>query len=195
LPKDAQAVLITGGGNGARQLNHAVVANVRYLLTHYPKLVLFHLTGRAHEAETNQAYDAQDLKAARQRVRVLGFVSDLYQYSGVADVVVARGGATNLAEFAIQAKACLIVPSKQLGWNVKNSQALADRGAVQQLTEDQAEQPERLGRAIGDLLDDAAARQALSERLATFARPDAARELARLLIDIHTGGAKRVRPQ
>jgi UDP-N-acetylglucosamine--N-acetylmuramyl-(pentapeptide) pyrophosphoryl-undecaprenol N-acetylglucosamine transferase len=148
-----RVVLLTGGGNGARMLNEALVANARYLLGTYPDLVLLHSAGRVLEAETNAAYDALNLGAARERVRVHGFVPDLYRYSGAADVVIARGGATNLAEFALQQTVCVIVPSKQLGWNVKNAAALAERGAVVQLTEDQAEQPERLGRTVGALLE------------------------------------------
>jgi UDP-N-acetylglucosamine--N-acetylmuramyl-(pentapeptide) pyrophosphoryl-undecaprenol N-acetylglucosamine transferase len=193
VPAEAQVVFVTGGGNGAQRLNRAVVENAAYLLTHYPKLVLVHVTGRALEAETNTAYDALDLKSARSRVVVAGFVHDLYRYSGAADVVVARGGATNLAEFSIQAKACIIVPSTQLGWNVKNSQALADRQAVVQLNEEQAEQPERLGRCIGDLLDNAQARVVLGQHLAELARPDSAKELAELLVTLQSGKDDGVR--
>jgi UDP-N-acetylglucosamine--N-acetylmuramyl-(pentapeptide) pyrophosphoryl-undecaprenol N-acetylglucosamine transferase len=182
-----QMIFITGGGNGARQLNQDIVANTRYLLGQYPDLVLVHVAGRALEQETNRAYDDLNLGPARQRVQVHGFVTQLYQYSGAADVVVARGGATNLAEFAQQAKACLIVPSSQLGWNVKNSAALAERQAIVQLTEDQAEQPERLGRALGDLLEHESQRQELGTRLASFARPEAALELARLLLAVAQG--------
>jgi len=122
-----QIVFLTGGGNGARMLNEALVANARYLLGTFPNLALVHVAGRSLEAETNAAYDSLKLGVARGRVFVHGFVTGLYRYSGAADVVIARGGATNLAEFAQQGTACLIVPSKQLGWNVKNAAALAAR--------------------------------------------------------------------
>jgi UDP-N-acetylglucosamine--N-acetylmuramyl-(pentapeptide) pyrophosphoryl-undecaprenol N-acetylglucosamine transferase len=185
-----QVLLLTGGGNGARVLNEALAANARYLLGNYPDLAIVHIAGRALEAETNAAYDSLDLGAARARVRVHGFVSDLYRQSGAADVVIARGGATNLAEFALQGQACVIVPSKQLGWNVVNAAVLARQGAIVPLSEDQAEQPERLGRVVGELLGDAAKRQALAERLATYARPQAARDLAELIIKLAGGEAR-----
>jgi UDP-N-acetylglucosamine--N-acetylmuramyl-(pentapeptide) pyrophosphoryl-undecaprenol N-acetylglucosamine transferase len=188
-----QVVLLTGGGNGARVLNQALVANARYLLSSYPHLAIVHIAGRALEAETNQAYDALNLGAARGRVRVHGFVSDLYRQSGAADVVIARGGATNLAEFALQGQVCLIVPSKQLGWNVQNAAILAREGAIVSLSEDQAEQPERLGRTIGELLTDAAQRQQLASRLATYARPQAARDLAVLIMELGGGEARAPR--
>lgn len=189
-----RVVFLTGGGNGARMLNEALINNAGYLLGTFPDLAIVHVAGRSLEAATNAAYDALNLGGARERVMVHGFVSDLFRYSGAADVVIARGGATNLAEFALQQTACIIVPSKQLGWNVQNARVLAERQAIVQLTEDQAEQPERLGRTIGRLLEDEAARQALARSLAEYARPHAARELATLIYNIGEDG-HYVRPE
>lgn len=182
-----EMVFVTGGGNGARMLNQALVANATYLLTTFPDLVLVHVAGRALEAETNAAYDALELGTARSRIRVFGFMTDLHKYSGAADVIIARAGATNLAEFALQAKACIMVPPKQLAWAVRNSQVLADRGAVLELNEDQAEQPERLGRLTQQLLEDPAQRLQLGRTLATYARPQAAADTARLILSVAGG--------
>lgn len=183
LGADTQVVLVTGGGNGARQLNMAVVANAEYLLKTHPELHIVHIAGRDLETETSTAYDARLAPALRPRVKVMGFITDLYKYSGAADVIIARGGATNLAEFAVQGKACVIVPSKQLVWNVKNSQALAERQAIIELTEAQSEQERRLGTVIGKLLDDDTERAALASRLHVYARPDAAKTLAMVLLE------------
>jgi len=177
-----QLVLVTGGGNGSRALNQAVIANAGYLLQRHPNLVLVHIAGRALVTSVRAAYDEQLDEVQRKRVIVKSFIDDLYRYSAVADVVVARGGATNLAEFAIQAKACVIVPSPQLIWNVKNTDALAERQAVIKLDEDQAEQDGRLAAVIGELLNSDAKRLKLGQSLATLARPDAAERLAELLL-------------
>jgi UDP-N-acetylglucosamine--N-acetylmuramyl-(pentapeptide) pyrophosphoryl-undecaprenol N-acetylglucosamine transferase len=186
IPEKGKVVLLTGGGNGARLLNEALVANARYLLGTYPDLTLLHITGRDLEDETRAAYEALQIGNALNRVKIVGFVTDLYRYSGAADIVIARGGATNLAEFARQGVACLIVPSKHLGWNVKNAAALAERGAIEQLTEDQVEQPERLGRTLGSLLENDEARAALASAISTYARPEAAADLARLIVRVGT---------
>ncbi len=194
LPQDALVVFITGGGNGARVLNQAVPTDARYLLGTFPRLHIIHLSGRSMEDETNYAYDAVLSGEARARVQVHGFVNGVASRSGAADLVVTRGGATTLAEFAIQGVACLIVPSKQLGWNIKNAKVLARQGAAVELTEDQVEQPERLGRTIGGLLADDARRIRLSHKLAGLAHPHAAAELAALLLKI-AGGAEHVSAQ
>lgn len=133
--------------------------------------------------------------AARQRVVVKDFVPDLYNYSAAADVIIARGGATNLAEFAAQAKACLIIPSPQLIWNVRNADVLAQREAIRQLSEDQAEQEGRVTALVSKLLDDQTLRNGLAERLHALARPGAAHDLAEILIAIGTGeGIPRATP-
>lgn len=177
-----QVLCVTGGGNGARALNEHIVANAKYLLRRYPELAILHITGRNLVNETVAAYDKILTPQERKRIITEGFVTDLYRYSGAADVVVARGGATNLAEFAIQAKACLIVPSPQLVWNVKNSHVMARHKAIIELTEDQSEQEHRLGAAIGDLLDNADKRQMLADNLHKLAHPGSAKELAELLL-------------
>jgi UDP-N-acetylglucosamine--N-acetylmuramyl-(pentapeptide) pyrophosphoryl-undecaprenol N-acetylglucosamine transferase len=189
LDEYEQVVFLTGGGNGARVLNHAMVESARYLLGTFPKLALVHISGANLEDETNDAYNALQLGAARERVQVHGFVTDLYRYSGAADVVIGRAGATSVAEFAIQGIPCLMVPPKQLAWAVKNSRELASRNAIVELNEDQIEQPERLGRTIGALLEDDAQRAKLAQNLASYAHPHASADLAKLILTAAERGA------
>lgn len=185
-------VLVTGGGLGAKSINDAMVANAQSLLTRYPGLAIVHVAGRTHQAEVNAAYDAADLGEARRRVMVEGFIIDMYKYSGAADVVVARGGATNLAELATQEKPCIIIPAAQLtgGHQVKNTETLAKAGAVIQMSDEQIEQELRLGHVISDLLDNPTKTRALAARFAQFARPDSAMRIAEMVLGL---AAKRTR--
>ncbi len=182
LPEFGRVLLITGGGNGARNLNQVVLANAAMLLSRFVNLTIVHIAGRNHETALNAAYDAALSPKLRQRVQVKGFITDLHVYSGAADVVIARGGATNLAEFAAQSKACIIIPSPQLVWNIKNAETLAARQAIMLLREEQAEQEGRLAKVVSELLDDAPRRAALGAQLQSFARLDAAEHLSKILI-------------
>jgi UDP-N-acetylglucosamine--N-acetylmuramyl-(pentapeptide) pyrophosphoryl-undecaprenol N-acetylglucosamine transferase len=184
MPEDAKVLLVTGGGNGAHKLNQAVLQNVVQLFKRNPSLVLVHIAGRTLYEEVQKAYLALLPAELQSRIIVKGFVTDFYRYSGAADVIVARGGATNLAEFALQAKACLIVPHPGLIWALRDSELLAKAGAVTLLKEDQIEQEGRLATVLTELLEHEAARNALSRRLATYAKPDAARQLAMLLLEV-----------
>ena len=180
-----QVLLITGGGNGADALNKAVAKSVPALLKRYPKLGIVHIAGRALEGPLAKQYDELVPAGDRKRVLVKGFVSDFYRYSGAADLVIGRAGATNLAEFAIQHKACIIVPAAQLvgGHQVKNAKAMAERKAIVLLSQEDAGAAGVLEKTIGELLEDDAERARLGKALGEFARPDAAKRLAMVLLE------------
>jgi UDP-N-acetylglucosamine:LPS N-acetylglucosamine transferase len=88
-----------------------------------------------------------------------------------------------LAELAVQAKACIIVPAEQLtgGHQMKNVVALRGQGAIIEMTEDQIQQELRLSSVVSDLLDHPEKIDALSRQINTFATPDAARKIAEIL--------------
>jgi len=184
LEKYKWVICVTGGGNGAQQLNRVVVNNSAYLLRRYTNLAIVHIAGRLHAEQLKSDYDNLLNKNDRKRVVVKGFISNLYLYSGAADIVVARGGATNLAEFAAQGKACIIVPSKQLIWNVKNANVLASAQAIIELSEDQAEQERRLANTISDLLVDSTKRSALSRNITQFAVADSTEKIVELILSV-----------
>jgi UDP-N-acetylglucosamine--N-acetylmuramyl-(pentapeptide) pyrophosphoryl-undecaprenol N-acetylglucosamine transferase len=197
LPADALVLLLVGGGLGAQRLNEALAALAPALLSQYPRLVMIVQAGRAHEQAENQRYDTLlgDNPAVRSRVQVLGFVTNMIDFSAAADVVVARAGGTNIAELAAQGKACIIVPNPELtgGHQPKNAKVLADRQAAVVISEEElkgggVEQgtADRLLAAIVELLNTESTRQMLGKNLHELALPDAARELAVVLLDIAT---------
>jgi UDP-N-acetylglucosamine:LPS N-acetylglucosamine transferase len=157
------------------------VKNAAALLRQYPDLVIIHIAGRALEADVSHAYDDLHLGELRMRVIVKGFTSDLYRYSGAADIIIARGGATGIAEFAQQQKACIIIPAKQLVWQSHHARVMEGLHAIAYLSEDESEG--RLASLVCELLDNPGYRHRLAEALATFARPDAAKQLAMILLE------------
>jgi UDP-N-acetylglucosamine--N-acetylmuramyl-(pentapeptide) pyrophosphoryl-undecaprenol N-acetylglucosamine transferase len=180
-------ILVTGGGNGALRLNNAVAVCVRELLDRYKNLTIVQIAGRAHEASLRQRYK-QDLPPALQkRVIVKGFVTNMYLYSGAADVVVTRAGATIMAELAAQGKACVVVPNPQLtgGHQVKNAKVLAERSAIRLVTEDKLKLDDHaLMPQLVDLIDRPERAVQLGKNLGRLAQPDAAKHLAMLLLEI-----------
>jgi len=183
LDEYKQILLVTGGGNGAEQLNSVVIENAPRLLERYPKLLIVHIAGRALEAAVSDAYDRLLAPRMRTRVLVKGFITDLFRYSGAADVLIIRAGATGLAEFALQEKACIVIPSRQLIWQAKHAETLAARQAILELSEAQAAEDGRLSKLVANLLDDDLRRHNLAANLAQFGVPDAARRLAMLLLE------------
>ena len=185
LPAAAKILFVIGGGLGAQRLNLAVIEIAPHLLAEYPDLQLVHGVGRANEATAEAAYRAVLQPAVLARVQVKGYLTDLYRYSGAADVVVTRAGATNLAEFSVQGKACIVIPSPFLtgGHQLKNAQVLADAGAVVVVDETAMQADTNfLARAVSELLKHPDEADNMGHKLRSFAHQDSAERLAQILL-------------
>lgn len=187
ISPDGRLLFVTGGGLGAQRLNHAVAACMPDILARYPDLTVVHLAGRNNEVDVRQQYKKDLPSAVQQRVIVKGYVTNLHLYSGAADVIITRAGATSIAEFAAQQKACIVVPNPILtgGHQLKNAKVLADRHAVRLVGEDKLKIDERaLLPPLVELLDNPRLSRDLGVKLGKLAQPDAAKRLAMVLLDI-----------
>lgn len=183
LSPDSTVLLIAGGGLGAQSINKLILETAEQLLKSNPSLHILHITGAQNEASVNNAY----LKLPPElsgRVTAVGFSSDFYQYSGAADLIVTRAGATALAEFATQQKACLVIPSPHLagGHQLKNAEQLKTTGAAVVLPNNAA--PSEFSKAVNKLLTAPQIRVELAGKLAQTARPGAADNLAEIILDV-----------
>lgn len=185
LDDNGRVLFVIGGGLGASPVNDAVVKDVPELLQEFPDLTVVHTAGRAHADAIKTQYDTILSDALKSRVVVKDFLTDVYRYSGAADVVITRAGATNLAEFAVQHKACVVIPHPNLvgGHQVKNARYLAEQGAIVVVEEATLTAGETLKTAVADLLRDDTKRQALETAFGAFAKPDAAHHLAMVLLE------------
>lgn len=187
IDEDAKVLLVTGGGLGAQRLNDAVISCVPELMQRYPDLFVVHLAGRTLEAGVRQKYQQELRQRDQERVIVKGFVTNLYAYSGAADVVVARAGATSSAELAAQAKACVIVPNPLLsgGHQLKNAKVLADRKAARMVSEEHLNHDHHaLMPPLVDLFDHPEKAAALGKKFHELVEPDSAKRLSVVLLDV-----------
>lgn len=187
LPVDAKVLCVTGGGLGADRINIAIATLSPTLLKQYSDLMILHIAGRKNESQLLDLYDKLLTSELRSKVVVKGFVSDLYRYSAAADVIVARAGATNMAEFALQRRACIVIPNPVLtgGHQLKNAELLAKSGAITVVRE--PDMGSKLLPSISELFDSIEKRQALSGALSKFAKPNATYDLTQLIINIASG--------
>lgn len=185
IPATAKLLFVIGGGLGSQRINAAVADAVPHLLGEFQELHVIHAVGRANEEDMSARY--KSLSTSEQgRVHTKSYIDDVFRYSGAADIVITRAGATNLAEFALQGKACIVVPSPFLagGHQLKNADYLEEQGAAVVIDETElAADPNRLANQVSELLSDRVRREQLGKKFATFAKPHAAAELAQLLFD------------
>lgn len=172
-------IVVTGGGLGARRLNDAFLAAGDRLCEELGVAVI-HITGQ------NDYERAQHQAPESVHYRLLPFVAkDMARVLGAADIVVTRAGATTMLELAALRATVVIVPHPYLtgGHQLKNAAMFEEAGAAVVLQEKQLETPDMLFTAMKELVGDNDYRQRLGGRLHEFARPQAARDVATMIIE------------
>jgi len=184
IMKDASRQLITvvGGGLGAWPLTTAMLALAPQLEQEHAEVVI--VSGMAHGSKATQL--AKALPASQRFYQIKPFVDaeEMAELLKAADVVVSRGGATAMAELTMLHKATILVPNPRLtgGQQLKNAKSYEEAGAVV-LVEDTKMQRDRtiLEQPLKWILRNKATREALEKKIAQFAMPDAAKEVASLI--------------
>lgn len=180
LPAEALVITVTGGSLGAQRLNEAFAAVAESLLNSFPKLFVLHQTGT--ETSVYKGLSA----GLSERVREVAFTDELAAYTGAADLVITRAGATTFAELAVQGRACIFVPNPQLtgGQQTRNADYLEHHRAGVVVLEEQAAVPVKFEQAIADVLRSDQQRQELSDNIAKLAKPDADQALTAIIEEI-----------
>jgi UDP-N-acetylglucosamine--N-acetylmuramyl-(pentapeptide) pyrophosphoryl-undecaprenol N-acetylglucosamine transferase len=170
-----KTVLVMGGSQGARGVNRAVIAALPSLDPASTQLLW--LTGREDETEVRAALAGSPLQ-----VFVAPFHSQLELAYAIADLCLARSGASSLAELAHFGVATILIPLPTAAEDhqTKNAQVFARQNAALHLPQAEAT-AETVGRLIRDLLQDTPRRQELATRLHSLGVHDAAQQVAHVI--------------
>jgi len=170
-------VVAIGGGLGSRSINDAMIEAL-------PKLAGVGAHAIIVAGKNNYTY-AKEACEPYHNVTVFEFITEgLTSLLGAADIVVTRASATSLQELAGLKKPVIAVPAKQLGDQHKNAVVYEVANAAVVLSDDDIAKPNRLGNEIVDLLHDESRRKSLASHLHEFAKPNAAHDVAALLLDL-----------
>lgn len=178
IPAEARVVTITGGSGGAASINKAIRETIPNLLEQLPNLYVMHQVGTGKTGVYNGF--------AHDRLKVFELLNPMYQYTGVADVVVTRAGANTMAELGVQAKACIVIPNPLLtgGHQLKNAALWQEKQAAVIIDEDLVKtNPGVLLEALHTLLLDNTKRKELGENLEKLTVKNASSKLANILLD------------
>jgi UDP-N-acetylglucosamine--N-acetylmuramyl-(pentapeptide) pyrophosphoryl-undecaprenol N-acetylglucosamine transferase len=183
LPADSNVLLVAGGSGGAGQLNELITEIASELLETNLSLQIIHLTGKQHETAVKAGYVAL-ADPVRKRLMVSGYSDQFYALIEASDLVVTRAGATTMAELAAAGKACIVIPGAQLagGHQQKNAEALAKQDAA--VIMPAAVQADEMLAMINNLLNNDTRRFELARNLFATAKPEAASDLAKLILRI-----------
>jgi UDP-N-acetylglucosamine--N-acetylmuramyl-(pentapeptide) pyrophosphoryl-undecaprenol N-acetylglucosamine transferase len=182
IAKDNIVLLVGGAGLGSESINNLIINAASDLLNQIPNLHIINITGQQNYKNATQAYKEKLSEEQLARVQVLDFTSDFYIFTGAADLIVTRAGATTIAELAVQHKACVLIPAPFLtdGHQLKNAESLMRIGAVEVF--DDKISVEEFSQKLITIINNAAKRKDLAAKLGTTARPKAANQLAKILL-------------
>ncbi|NOX36325.1 MAG: undecaprenyldiphospho-muramoylpentapeptide beta-N-acetylglucosaminyltransferase [Calditrichaeota bacterium] len=172
-------VFIFGGSQGAQSINRAMAQLLPTLLQEFDMEVLWQTGAR------NYATVQQLRQWPEDRVRVVPYVKEMAAAYAAADLIVARAGAITLAELALVQKPAILVPYPHAAGNHQehNARFIASRCAAVVVTEREGWEAELLHQ-LKALLGDAERRQQMARSWKALARPDAARKIAHIAIEL-----------
>jgi UDP-N-acetylglucosamine--N-acetylmuramyl-(pentapeptide) pyrophosphoryl-undecaprenol N-acetylglucosamine transferase len=180
LPADRLVVGVVGGSLGSLALVRAA-GGLAAQWGSRPDLALRLVTGARNVDAAPAARDADD---GGLIVQVVPFERHMEHLYAAVDVLVARAGATTVAEIAAVGVPCVLVPWPLAAEDHQSANArwLADVGGALVLTDDDL--PERLAETLERLLESPGDRARLAAAARTVGRRDAADAVAALVLKV-----------
>lgn len=184
IDPNVPTIFIMGGSQGAQTINNTVLDTLPDLVTRYN---IVHQAGKANLDEV-RGISGVVLKDSphKERYRVFGLLNTLAirMAAGTASVVIARAGSGTIFEVASWGIPAILVP---IPLDVSHDQTdnafsyARAGGAI--VIEQQNLTPHVLSAEIDRLINDPELRNKMSESAKKFARPDAAKKLATIILE------------
>lgn len=171
--RDIPVLLVTGGSQGAQTLNNAISGAYENLLGQGIRII--HLCGKKN-------YDELKKRALEHpRLVLLPYLERMEYAMALADLAVARAGASFLAEAAVLSLPTLLVPYPYATNDHQraNAREFAEAGAAV-VVEDSDLTPEKLIAEAGSILRDKACMEKMKAGAASLAKADAAARIAEI---------------
>ncbi len=185
-------LLVTTGSLGARRVNEATVEMCRQW-SDRTDLTVYHVAGDRDLEEMRRAAAAArlGLDGGGLDYRLTGYEPRLPGLLAAADLMVARAGASTVAEIAAIGIPSVLVPlpGAPADHQTKNAKALEAVGAAVVLADADCDGPTLAG-VVDPLLQSPELRSAMAESAASLGHRDAADQIALLAMAVARGRAK-----
>ena len=164
--KEKPVVLVWGGSQGAQEINDMIFQEF-HILKHNFQII--HVTGK------DKRMDIED----ESYIQYEYIGEELKHIYAITDVVVSRAGANSLYEFALMQKPNILIPLQNLD-QINNAKYFESKGASIVLRD----QP--LHEVLNALWHNPNKIRSMKEALGSVARPEAAEEIAELILQMIT---------
>ncbi len=174
-------LLVMGGSLGAHRINMLMLDVAAQLDEQQKKVVqLIHQTGTADEEKVRDGYAAAGVKA-----EVRAFFTDMASLYSQADLVLARAGATSLAELSVMGLPAVLIPYPYAAddHQAKNAQYyVAGGGAV--MYRESALDADLLGKILSQLLGDIDKLNSMALAMKNMGQPEATQRILDSCMDL-----------
>ncbi len=183
LSAELPTILVMGGTLGAQAINNALLDALPLLL---PKYQVIHQTGAQNLDEVRKiAQVTLKNNEFKDRYKTYGFLNTLAlrMAAGAASMVVSRAGTGTIFEIAAWGLPSVIIPIPEVVSHdqTKNAFAFARTGACT-VIEQHNLTPHILVSEIGRIMETKQIKDEMTRAARAFARPDAAKKLARVIM-------------
>ncbi len=174
LDAKRKTLLVLGGSLGASSINNAIKQNLESLLNSNIQIIW----------QTGELYYNQYKHLENNYIKVFSFISEMDIAYSACDLVLARAGATTIAEVAYLGLPVLFVPSTNVAANhqYKNAKSLVDNNAA--LLINDSDIKGLLKDTLLKSIQDETLLLKLKTNIKKYSTPDAAKNIASEIIDM-----------
>lgn len=172
-----RVLLVVGGSLGARTLNNCMLDALPVLAQNDVEVIW--QTGSFYYQKVMEQTASMKLP----NVHIHQFLSRMDLAYAAADLVISRAGAGTISELCLVKKPTILVPSPNVAEDhqTRNALALAERNAAVLISDHEA--TDRLIKEALQLIEQPEDLQQLSQNIAELAKPNAAKDIAQIVID------------
>lgn len=173
LDEEKKTILVLGGSLGAASINEAIADCIEEL--EKKSLQIIWQTGK------NYYHNYKNINFSS--VKILDFIEDMDKAYSACDVLVARAGATTIAELTVLGIASILIPSPHVAENHQyyNAKSLADNDAAVLIQDSDVKKV--LQNKIIEIAGDEEKLKSLSENAKKLSKPEAANTIAKSAIN------------
>lgn len=178
LSAEKKTIFLTGGSLGARTLNESILAHLNEFKDQSVQLIW--QCGKFYYNTIKQQFNEADYP----NVKLMEFVSRVDLAYALADVIVARAGASTISELCLVKKPAILVPSPNVAEDhqTKNAMALVNKQAAV-LVKDAVAKAELVPAAM-HLINNEEEKQKLANNIAELGLKDSATVIANEILKL-----------
>lgn len=180
IDEGLSVVFVVGGSKGAHRINCLMVEAAEYLSHAKNHLQIIHQTGDKDYSWVVAEYNKKGFKSA-----VFPFIEDIASAYAVADLVIARAGASTISEIIISGKPSILIPYPYAVSNHQeiNARVLSDAGASDVILEKDID-VKKFAEKLLSLIQDKKKLEDMSNKASMLGKGDAAEKVVDLVYRI-----------